>query len=274
VGNAVRVLSTSVSMRTSFCNAPLDCRQILRVASDHVPDHDESMGGHMFRRSILALLVAALPLMASAVPALAEVKSEIVQPSRTYEGKTYGEWSAKWWQYAVGVTDPNADCTVNQNGPVWFLAGAPSSDGRPVHLSCDVPARKAMMVPIINAEWSTNEGGCRKTYQSLLACAAAPMDLVTQRSFSIDGVPVDLGPNPQNQSRFRVQSPPPPFPICAIIGNIFGPAGTGKSVADGFYVLIKPLKPGSHRLLFSGTVTFANGSTFVIDTKYNVKVGQ
>ena len=151
----------------------------------------------MFRRSMLALLAAVLALMVSAVPASAKV-NKIVQPDKMFAGMTYGEWSAKWWQYAVGVTDPNADCTVNQSGPVWFLAGAPSSDGQPVHLSCSVPPGKAILVPVINSEWSTNEGGCGNTYHSLLACAAAPMDLVTQRSFSIDGVPVDLGPRPAN----------------------------------------------------------------------------
>jgi hypothetical protein len=228
----------------------------------------------MIRRSILALLGAVLALMVSAGPASAGVKNPIVQPDKMFAGKTYGEWSAKWWQYAVGVTDPNADCTVNQSGPVWFLAGAASSDGQPVHLSCSVPAGKAIFVPVINSEWSTNEDmGCGNTYQSLLACAAAPMDLVTQRSFSIDGVPVDLGPDPQNQSRFRVQSPQPPFTIDAIVGNSFVPAGTGTSVADGFYVLIRPLTSGSHRLLFSGTITFADGSTFVINTDYSLTVG-
>ena len=92
--------------------------------------------------------------------------------------------------------------------------------------------------------------------------------------FSIDGVPVDLGLDPQNQSRFRVQSPPPPFTLHAIDGNSFVPAGTGKAVADGFYVLIRPLTPGSHHLLLSGTVSFNNGSTFVINTDYSVNVGR
>ena len=161
----------------------------------------------------------------------------------------------------------------NQTGPVWFVAGSPSSDGQPVHLSCNLPPGKAIFVPVINAEWSTNEGGCGNTYQTLLTCAAAFMDQVTQRSFSIDGVPVDLGPDPQNQSRFRVQSPQPPFTIDAIVGNSFVPAGTGTSVADGFYVLIRPLTPGSHRLLFSGTISFPGGSTFVINTDYSLTVG-
>jgi hypothetical protein len=226
----------------------------------------------MFRRSMLALLAAVLALMVSAVPALAEV-NKIVQPDKMYAGKTYGEWSANWWQYAVGVTDPNADCTVNQSGPVWFLAGAQSPDGQPVPLSCNVPPGKAILVPVINAEWSTNEGGCGNTYQSLLACAAAIMNQVTQRSFSIDGVPVDLGPDPQYQSRFRVQSPPPPFTIHAIDGNsLFIPPGTGTSVADGFYVLLKPLTPGSHRLLFGGTVILAGIGTFVFNADYSLTV--
>jgi len=99
------------------------------------------------------------------------------------------------------------------------------------------------------------------------------MDQVTQRSFSIDGVPVDLGPDPQNQSRFRVQSPPRRSPSCHR-RNSFVPAGTGTAVADGFYVLIRPLTTGSHRLLFSGTVSFNNGSTFVINTDYSVNVGR
>jgi hypothetical protein len=38
-------------------------------------------------------------------------------------------------------------------------------------------------------------------------------------------------------------------------------------------ILIKPLTPGSHRLPFSGTVTFNNGR-FVINTDYSVNVGR
>jgi hypothetical protein len=103
-----------------------------------------------------------------------------------------------------------------------------------------------------------------------------------QRYFDLNSGPTDgrltnLGPSvstdPQNQSRFRVQSPPPPFTINAIVGNSFVPAGSGTSVADGFYVVIRPLTPGSHRLLFSGTIAFADGSTFVINTDYGVPVG-
>jgi hypothetical protein len=232
-------------------------------------------GGTRLRRSVLALLATALALTAGAVPASGGAGTGIgfgiVQPNHTYAGRTYGEWSAKWWQYAVSVSDPNADCTAHQSGPVWFLAAA--QPGQPDRLSCNVPAGKAILVPVINAEWSTLEPGCGNTYQSLLSCAATLIDLVTQRSFSIDGVPVDLGPDPQSQSRFRVQSPPPPFAVDAVDPNILVPPGTGTSVADGIYVLLKPLRPGRHRLVFSGTVT-SDGKTYRFGANYSVTVGQ
>jgi len=49
--------------------------------------------------------------------------------------------------------------------------------------------------------------------------------------------------------------------------------GTGTLVAEGLYVLDWTLTTGSHRLLFSGTITFADGSTFVINTDYSLTVG-
>jgi hypothetical protein len=47
-------------------------------------------------------------------------------------GLTYGEWSAKWWQWAMSIPTKDspivdktgAKCAVGQNDPnVWFLAG-------------------------------------------------------------------------------------------------------------------------------------------------------
>lgn len=44
-------------------------------------------------------------------------------------GKTYGEWSAKWWQWAfatdfVQFADGNVDCSAGQKGDLWFLAAS------------------------------------------------------------------------------------------------------------------------------------------------------
>ncbi len=44
-------------------------------------------------------------------------------------GNTYGEWSARWWQWLLSVPTPKnpnldttgQDCDEGQAGPVWFL---------------------------------------------------------------------------------------------------------------------------------------------------------
>jgi hypothetical protein len=46
-------------------------------------------------------------------------------------GKTYGEWSAKWWQWAFDsnfaqFTAGDVDCSAGQKGAVWFLGGGRS----------------------------------------------------------------------------------------------------------------------------------------------------
>ena len=242
---------------------------------------DTSQGRSMKKRILVTsalLLSTALSGFWGAFPASASARVDIVQPNHQYAGKTYGEWSAEWWKWAAAVpapspvNDPKANCAVHQRGPVWFLA-TPFSDGTTIPLRCDVPAGKAILVPVINAEWSTVEGGCGGTYRSLLTCAAAPMDRVTERTISIDGRAVNLGPDPQNQSRFRVQSPPPPFGITFVDTNGFGVTrGTGHAVADGFYVLIQPPDPGRHTIEIHATVDFGGGSTAQIDTVFTLKI--
>ena len=49
----------------------------------------------------------------------------------TTAGKTYGEWSAGWWQWMFSIkaaenpqdAQGEMDCSVHQSGPVWYLAG-------------------------------------------------------------------------------------------------------------------------------------------------------
>ena len=49
------------------------------------------------------------------------------------------------------------------------------------------------------------------------------------------------------------------------------PAGNGTGVQDGFWILLKPLKPGEHTISFSGKITFMDlseiGATYFLDVK-------
>jgi hypothetical protein len=76
-----------------------------------------------YTRAIVHMLFAGLIAGAALAPsnALADAEPQIL-------GKTIGEWSAKWWQWALAFpasTNPmiNGDCEQGQQGPVWFLAG-------------------------------------------------------------------------------------------------------------------------------------------------------
>ena len=60
-------------------------------------------------------------------------------------GATYGEWSARWWQWALSIpaaVNPildatGANCARDQVDDVWFLAG---TFGGTVTRSCTIPA--------------------------------------------------------------------------------------------------------------------------------------
>jgi hypothetical protein len=188
-------------------------------------------------------------------------------------GLTYGQWSAKWWQWAVSIPNPNsplndttgANCDVNQRGPVWFLAGTTGNPiDQPVMRTCTIPVGTAILIPIINAEWSTAEGNC-PIGSDLRACAKFYMDAVTFLQASIDGVPLN------NLKMFRAASPL--FQFTAVEGNPFGiPAGTTNSVADGFWVMLHPLRPGTHTISFGGSLVTPNNPQFSTSVEYKLTV--
>src|SRR5260370_26175730 len=70
-------------------------------------------------------------------------------------GLTYGQWSARWWQYAFSVTT-FVHCRAEPSGQMWFLAGATNRRGIAVR-NCIVPSGKKSMFPVFNAEWSVAE---------------------------------------------------------------------------------------------------------------------
>jgi hypothetical protein len=233
----------------------------------------------MTRRLALALLAAGM-LLGLLAPSAAASSFTIVQPTEKYASKTYGQWSAAWWQWAANISEPNspvtddtgADCAVNQKGPVWFLAG--TTGGSAVTRSCTIPADKAILFPVINGECSTVEGD-GTTEAELRACAKDLMDHVTATSASVDGTAIDLGP--VSEGRFRFDSPL--FPITFAPKNGFYPdgdvAGTGTSVADGFWVLVKPLAAGAHTVEFHATAPFPEfGITVEVDVHYDLTVSK
>lgn len=223
-----------------------------------------------------------------APPAQAVVQAEalsaggsprVIPPSARPFGLSYGEWSARHWQWTYSMpadhhplTD-TADCSAGQAGRVWFLGGtfAPTDKGggvfvgNPPPRNCTVPAGTALFFPVLDAECSTAEGN-GTTDAELRACAKGLMDAATDLRATIDGITVP------HLQRFRVQSPLFQFgPLPA--GNLLGlPAGTtSPAVSDGTFLMLAPLSVGAHTIQFSGAVVLP-GFRFTLDITYHLTV--
>jgi len=239
---------------------------------------------------VLTLVLVVPSVMAQNSPQIPQPKV-IATDSAAY-GRTYGEWSAAWWQWAFSIpvaSHPlfdNGDCSVGQSGPVWFLGGKFCATGAicsgSATRSCVVPASKALFFPVINVEDSAPEEpgfGCGDSLPPLLSGTIAEMRKCDE-SF-IDGthglkVDVDGRALLNLKSNFRVQSAQ--FDITLPSDNLLTAIGEGPfaagtyspAVDDGIYVLLPPLSVGSHTLHFQGS--FANG--FKESITYNLTVAK
>ena len=128
-------------------------------------------------------------------------------PGSKPNGLTYGQWSVKWWQWALSIpNDKNPindksgiNCAINQNDQyAWFLAG---SGGGKVERLCAVPVGKAIFFPVMDVECSYPENPNDKTEADLRNCAHADQNTVSHLILTVDGV------NIQNLNSFRVDSP-------------------------------------------------------------------
>jgi hypothetical protein len=187
-------------------------------------------------------------------------------------GLTYGEWTAKWWQWAYSMTeehspmvdDTGRNCANNQTGPVWFLAG---TGGGAVTRQCTIPADKAILMPIINVECDTAADPSR-TEADLRSCAKADQDTVIEKEITIDGI------NVGNLDSYRFQSPL--FNVTFPENNIAGvQPQTAEAISDGFWILLEPLSPGSHEIHVKaalGDPTAVGTTNFALDVRYLLTV--
>ncbi len=212
---------------------------------------------------VTILLLLALLLMA-AQPALAENANPTVFPpgSRPY-GKTINQWTAAWWQYVMAFpapTNPLADatganCAAGQSGPVFFLVG--TTGGPAVRDDCVVPLGKSILFPIINVVAAVPEDGA--TAADIINAATPYMSTTDKLEATVDGVELaDL----MEDYRF----PSPIFSFDGADPGIFAPYYQGhRSIAfsDGWWVMLTPLKPGTHTIHFLGHLTAVDFTTEV-----------
>lgn len=230
-----------------------------------------------------SLVVTGL-LMGAAVSAHAQAlaqASKIVQPGQQIFGKSYNQLIEKWTNWFVTeplATHPAFDpdgrfCDRNQEGDVWFLAG--SYEGI-YDRTCAVPAGKALFVPLggifvsFAPEFPVEDDTCLQMGSTVekLRCDVnndIPTAPSTRYEVTLDGVAVE------DLFAYRTQSLPGGYtlrvPDPSFITDLGLPAGNRfPAVADGYFLLLKPLKTGVHTL----TLRTINPDQSVLGVNYTL----
>jgi hypothetical protein len=150
--------------------------------------------------------------------------------------EAYLQWVAIFSRDGSPIADPSGVlCAARQEGDVWFLA---MSDGtQPVVRTCAVPAGKTLFVPIAS---TMERSGNREPDCSSMAriAAGALTQHVARLALTIDGQAIG------NLSSYRAATRE-----CFALGLRQTPRSNARTaVADGYYVMLKPLPAGRHTI--------------------------
>ena len=192
-------------------------------------------------------LVIRLLLLSSALsPLVADAGSPVIVPAtEAVAGRSQLDWSPAWWQWAHSfdrAESPVADkqgsrCHLKQEGAVWFLAGTYGTK-RTIR-TCTVPAGKYLFFPLINYVIYPREGyplTCDQARKRSADLTDDPSALVLE----IDGTIYE-------HLRVHRQSTRKCFDLAAPAGGGLAPAA-----ADGYYIMLRPLRRGTHTINFGG----------------------
>jgi hypothetical protein len=217
----------------------------------------------------------------------------ILPPQSHAFGKTYGEWSAAWWEwaYSMPVTghplfdDTGINAAAGQSGQVWFLGGTWTAietnniwvGNATRHIT--VPAGKALFFPIINVEVnnvSVPPPPTTATEAELRELAKWIQDQAQNMTCTIDGRPVQGLADPLN-TPYRVQSPLIHYIIPAdnVYGTdaVAGPNPPPGDVADGVFLMLAPLSVGEHVIHFTGEINIPDRDyLFSLDITYYITI--
>lgn len=206
-------------------------------------------------------------------------------------GRTYEEWSARWWQWVFAIPAPNnplldtigKNAYFGQSERVFFLAGAFCVQS-PTPSNCQhnqvtryviIPRGKPIFFPVANS-WADSIGVDPLPSEEAVAMwAKEGQDGATDLKASVDGYEIQ---HLNNAPPFRVASPVSSYQLPANnllkatlppeYAPLLGPQRVPRAASNGVYVMLAPLAPGSHIIKFSAK--FPND--FSLDIKYHIWV--
>ncbi len=209
----------------------------------------------------------------------------VIQPYAKIQGKSYGDWGAEWWKWALSVPfsqSPITDVTgeygsQNQQGQVWFLAG---TFGAFAERTITIPASKFIFFPLVNSENDfpcpdpTFKPALGQTMEDFLTSGITPSydlwvtDLNKTLSAKVDGVELNNLTNYRGISQLtKFTADPSQIAL--------DPCITGEQqvmVSDGFWLMLAPLKSGKHTIEFSAYDTL--NPSWALHVIYHVTISK
>ncbi len=221
----------------------------------------------------LALVLA----MAANLALAGNPNPKVLPPNSKPGGKSYGEWGAEWWKWALSfpadqspITDPDGRYgSLKQSGNVWFLAG---NFGGVTERSITIPAGKMIFFPLANYwdDWPCVNSPDFKPApgqtleEFLTADVAVYVGMINNLTVEVDQVAL------KDLFNYRGTSGLTPF-VADASQIAFDPCITGGpewGVADGYWLMLAPLSRGEHTLHFTAQATWG----FMLDVTYHVTI--
>lgn len=197
----------------------------------------------------------------------------VIETGEFVQGKSQQAYANAWWQWAVSMPEEDSPikdrvgikCGVNQQGPVWFLAGGFGSAR--IHRECTIPIGKQLFFPVINMLYYPNGADAHPTCESVRKSASLNNQYLKTFRVNVDGHEY------LNPAFFR-RSPEKCFDLIARKPKKYHPETVYPSATDGYWVMLKPLAPGRHSISFSAEYNRPDGSygRMFQDIEYSIEV--
>src|SRR5688572_6507434 len=101
------------------------------------------------RQSVKSIALAGFAALLALSPPFSWAAGEVLEPGVEHFGKSYNELTGDWYNWATKfplkknpiVEDGAVDCTREQEGSIWFLAG---NFGGASNRTCAIPSGRAL----------------------------------------------------------------------------------------------------------------------------------
>jgi hypothetical protein len=206
-------------------------------------------------------------------------------------GSSYAEWAESWWTWILETPvllpsgshpifdDGTVDCSIGQDGHVWFLTGK-ISPGEETRRSCSVPTGTALFFPLFNNVYInfttdpplTPENCAAITDNNVISLGKVTITVL------LDGKPLKKNAVQFEESEiFSVQMPTPSATETNLMAY-FGYSETefkdweaSANCDFGWYGYIEPLSVGRH--IVQWKVESSGWDMVLQDVRYELTVG-